>query len=258
MAGAVSQDSSRKAAKALRHVWDCPARIPVAPIGVGDVTPGKAIVLPLRPRKYRADPPTAKSSRLRKGAATIIGFVDPQPHPFRNPTMKSLELFVERIILSSRWILVAFYLGLVAALAVYAVSFAGKFLKVAQNAMTYSEAEMILAMLGLIDAALVASLIVMVMISGYENFVSRFDENDAEVSFLGKLDSGSLKIKVASSIVAISSIHLLQVFLNANQYDNVKLIILTGIHIAFVVSALLLGVLEQIMSKLKTKDDAGK
>ena len=170
--------------------------------------------------------------------------------------MKSLELFVERIILSSRWILVAFYLGLVAALAVYAVSFAYKFWKVALNVFTYDEAGMILAMLGLIDAALVASLIVMVMISGYENFVSRFDEEgESDVSFLGKLDSGSLKIKVASSIVAISSIHLLQVFLNANQYDNMKLMLLTGIHLAFVVSALFLGILEKIMTSLKPKDE---
>ncbi len=111
---------------------------------------------------------------------------------------------------------------------------------------------MILAILGLIDAALVASLIVMVMISGYENFVSRFDEAEDEVSFLGKLDSGSLKIKVASSIVAISSIHLLQIFLNATQYDNAKLMWFTIIHLAFVVSALLLGFLEQIMSKAKS------
>jgi uncharacterized protein (TIGR00645 family) len=91
----------------------------------------------------------------------------------------------------------------------------------------------------------------MVMISGYENFVSRFDEADDQVSFLGKLDSGSLKIKVASSIVAISSIHLLQVFLNVQQYTDTKLMWLTFIHLAFVVSAVLLGFLEQIMSKLK-------
>jgi len=168
--------------------------------------------------------------------------------------MKSLELLVERIILSSRWILVAFYLGLVAALAVYAVSFAYKFLKVAQNVFAYDEADMILAMLGLIDAALVASLIVMVMISGYENFVSRFDEAEGQVSFLGKLDSGSLKIKVASSIVAISSIHLLQIFLNAAQYDNGKLMWFTLMHLAFVVSALMLGVLERLMSKSKGLD----
>ncbi|MCJ7993578.1 TIGR00645 family protein [Rhizobium cremeum] len=168
--------------------------------------------------------------------------------------MKSLELLVEKIILSSRWILVAFYLGLVAALAVYAVSFGYKFLKVAGNVFDYGDAEMILAMLGLIDAALVASLIVMVMISGYENFVSRFDETDAEVSFLGKLDAGSLKIKVASSIVAISSIHLLQVFLNANQYTDGKIMWLTFMHLTFVVSAVMLGFLEKLMSKGKYED----
>ena len=165
--------------------------------------------------------------------------------------MKSLELLVERIILSSRWILVVFYLGLVAALAVYAVSFLYKFAKVAMNVFVFDDAEMILAMLGLIDAALVASLILMVMIAGYENFVSRFDDAETDVSFLGKLDSGSLKIKVASSIVAISSIHLLQVFLNVQQYTDAKLMWLTLMHLAFVVSALLLGFLEQIMGKLK-------
>ncbi|MBP1886033.1 MULTISPECIES: TIGR00645 family protein [Sinorhizobium] len=165
--------------------------------------------------------------------------------------MKSLELIVERIILSSRWLLVVFYLGLVAALALYGISFIYKFLKVAGLVFVYDDAQMILAMLGLIDAALVASLIVMVMISGYENFVSRFDEGEGEVSFLGKLDSGSLKIKVASSIVAISSIHLLQIFLNAQQFTSEKLMWATIMHLAFVVSAVLLGSLEQIMSKLK-------
>ena len=169
--------------------------------------------------------------------------------------MKSLELFVERVILAARWVLVVFYLGLAAALVLYAVSFAGKFMKLATSVLSLGEADMILAMLGLIDAALVASLVVMVMISGYENFVSRFDEADGEVSFLGKLDAGSLKIKVASSIVAISSIHLLQVFLNAEKYDTTKLVLLTGIHLAFVVSALMLGLLERLMSKKKTEEE---
>ncbi|MGG4774162.1 TIGR00645 family protein [Alcaligenaceae bacterium 429] len=165
--------------------------------------------------------------------------------------MKSLEILIERIILSSRWLLVAFYIGLVLALAMYAISFGVKFFKVAQNVFVYDESDMILAMLSLIDAALVASLIVMVMISGYENFVSRFDDANTDVSFLGKLDAGSLKIKVASSIVAISSIHLLQIFLNANKYENDKLMWYTIIHLAFVVSAVMLGVLEKIMAKDK-------
>jgi uncharacterized protein (TIGR00645 family) len=173
------------------------------------------------------------------------------PSIWEKRTLKSLELFVERVILASRWILVVFLGGLAAALAIYAVSFVGKLVKVALNVGDYGEAEMILAMLGLIDAALVASLLVMVMISSYENFVSRFDEHEGEISWLGKVDSGSLKIKVASSIVAISSIHLLQVFLNVDRYTDGKVMWLTLMHMAFVLSALLLGVLERLMSKSK-------
>jgi uncharacterized protein (TIGR00645 family) len=160
--------------------------------------------------------------------------------------MKKLEFLVEWMILTSRWILVVFYLGLAAALAVYSLAFAKKLLAVAFGVFTLEEGEAVLAMLGLIDAALVASLLVMVMISGYENFVGRFDEHDAELSWLGKIDAGSLKIKVASTIVAISSIHLLQVFLNAAQYTNDKIMWLLLLHVTFVFSALFLGVLDRI------------
>jgi uncharacterized protein (TIGR00645 family) len=160
--------------------------------------------------------------------------------------MKQLELLVERIILASRWLLVVFYLGLAAALAVYAVSFAAKFVKIAVSVLALDEAEMILAMLSLIDAALVASLVVMVMISSYENFVSRFDQTTQDLTWLGKMDSGSLKIKVASAIVAISSIHLLQVFMNAQQYENSKIMWLTLMHLAFIASAVFLGLLDRI------------
>jgi len=121
--------------------------------------------------------------------------------------MKRLELAVESLILASRWLLVIFYFGLVVALLLYGVSFGGKLLDFLSKVTSIGEAEAILKMLGLIDAALVASLVVMVIISGYENYVSRFD-NEAELHWLGKIDTGSLKIKVASTIVAISSIHL--------------------------------------------------
>jgi uncharacterized protein (TIGR00645 family) len=162
--------------------------------------------------------------------------------------LKALEHFVERIILASRWVLVIFYLGLAASLLVYGYSFVLKFIHMVLSVSDMGEDDMILAVLALIDASLVASLIVMVMISGYENFVSRFDGADEnDVSLLGKLDSGSLKIKVASSIVAISSIHLLQVFLNADEYDNTKIMWVTIVHLAFVVSALMLGYLERMM-----------
>ena len=163
--------------------------------------------------------------------------------------MKSVELFIERLILGSRWILVVFYVGLAAALALYAVSFAFKLAKVFMVALSLDENQMILAMLGLIDAALVASLLLMVMISSYENFVSRFDEGKTDLEWLGKLDAGSLKVKVASAIVAISSIHLLQIFLNVAQYTEQQIMWLTIMHMAFVVSAVALGYLDKISGK---------
>jgi uncharacterized protein (TIGR00645 family) len=163
--------------------------------------------------------------------------------------MKKLEHTIEAVILASRWLLVIFYLGLAIALLLYAVSFGGKLLEFATKLFVLEETDTILKMLSLIDAALVASLVVMVIISGYENFVSRFDNADsAEISWLGKVDAGSLKIKVASTIVAISSIHLLQVFLNAQQYTEGQLMWLTVIHLAFVVSALILAYIDRLMS----------
>jgi len=162
--------------------------------------------------------------------------------------MKRLESLVEKIILASRWLLVVFYLGLGLALAVYALSFAGKLWAFIVHVAELEDTDAILKMLTLIDAALVASLVVMVIISGYENFVSRFDDDD-NVHWLGQIDAGSLKIKVAATIVAISSIHLLQVFLNVTEYSNDKLFWYTLIHVAFVVSALFLAVIDKISAK---------
>jgi uncharacterized protein (TIGR00645 family) len=169
--------------------------------------------------------------------------------------MKSLERLIENTILASRWILVVFYFGLAAALLIYSLAFMKKLFETASHVTSFGEADAVLAMLGLIDAALVGSLIVMVMISGYENFVSRFDEaGQTQLSWLGKLDAGSLKVKVASTIVAISSIHLLQVFLNAAQYENSKIMWLTIMHMVFVFSAVFLGLLDRIMSGQKKSE----
>jgi len=165
--------------------------------------------------------------------------------------MKRLEIVVENVILASRWLLVVFYLGLAVALAVYAVSFGLKLLDFLSAIMSLDETDTILRMLGLIDAALVASLVVMVIISGYENFVSRFDDHAGQVHWLGTIDAGSLKIKVASTIVAISSIHLLQIFLNHAQYTSEQLMWLTIMHLAFVVSALFLAWIDRISARSK-------
>jgi uncharacterized protein (TIGR00645 family) len=166
--------------------------------------------------------------------------------------MKQVELFIERIILASRWLLVVFYLGLTVGLGLYAITFVRKLYEYAEKVFTLDDTEAILKILALIDAGLVASLVVMVIISGYENFVSRFDEADStEVSWLGKIDASSLKIKVASTIVAISSIHLLQVFLNSSGYTTNEIMWLTIVHMAFVLSALLLAYIDRVMSGTK-------
>ena len=170
--------------------------------------------------------------------------------------MKKLEHLIESVILASRWLLVVFYLGLAIALGLYAVSFLRKLYDFTTKVLVVEETDAILKMLALIDAALVASLVVMVIISGYENFVSRFDNADSEVSFLGKIDAGSLKIKVASTIVAISSIHLLQIFLNIASYTDNQVMWLTIMHMAFVVSALFLAYIDRVMSMTK-KDKGG-
>jgi uncharacterized protein (TIGR00645 family) len=170
--------------------------------------------------------------------------------------MKKLEHAIEAIILASRWLLVVFYLGLTLALLLYAAAFTGKLYEFVAKLFVLQETDTILKMLSLIDAALVASLVVMVIISGYENFVSRFDNAESgEISWLGKVDAGSLKIKVASTIVAISSIHLLQVFLNSSQYTDNKLMWLTIIHMAFVLSAFFLAYIDKVM--VQTKKDKG-
>ena len=170
--------------------------------------------------------------------------------------MKRLELFIEGVILASRWLLVIFYIGLALALALYAATFGYKLWDFASHLFSLEESDSILKMLSLIDAALIASLVVMVIISGYENFVSRFDES-RDVHWLGDIDIGSLKVKVAATIVAISSIHLLQVFLYVEQYTSDKLMWYTLIHLAFVVSALFLAYIDRVAALTKSlgKDD---
>ena len=163
---------------------------------------------------------------------------------------KRLEVLIESIILASRWLLVIFYVGLALALLVYAVTFGVKLWDFTSKVFVLDEADSILKILGLIDAALVASLVVMVIISGYENFVSRFDDEGA-VHWLGQIDAGSLKIKVALTIVAISSIHLLQIFLNTERYTGETLMWYTIIHLAFVFSALFLAYIDRVSALTK-------
>jgi uncharacterized protein (TIGR00645 family) len=164
--------------------------------------------------------------------------------------MMDLERIVERVLFASRWLLAPLYLGLAALLVVFAVHFVREIIHLFENILIAKETDAVLGALTMIDLVLIAGLVVMVMLSGYENFISRLDIGATEktISWLGKLDSGTLKLKVAATIVAISAIQLLKGFMEVETLSNDKLMWLTIIHLTFVVSALLLAVMERIMS----------
>jgi uncharacterized protein (TIGR00645 family) len=159
-----------------------------------------------------------------------------------------LERLIERTLFASRWLLAPLYLGLSLGLIALGIKFFEEAYHAIAHVLALDEADLVLVVLAMIDLSLVGSLIIMVMFSGYENFVSRIDVTSDEGSpgWLGKLDSGTLKLKVAASIVAISSIHLLRVFMDAQQIANDKIFWYVVLHLTFVVSAVLLGVLDRI------------
>ncbi|MBB1316400.1 TIGR00645 family protein [Shewanella sp. SR43-4] len=162
-----------------------------------------------------------------------------------------MEKVFERLMYASRWIMAPIYLGLSLVLLALGIKFFQEIFHIIPIIFTIAEVDLVLITLSLIDITLVGGLLIMVMFSGYENFVSQLDvgENSEKLSWLGKMDSGSLKNKVAASIVAISSIHLLKVFMNAENIENDKIMWYLLIHITFVLSAFAMGYLDKITRK---------
>ncbi len=151
-----------------------------------------------------------------------------------------IERIAEKFLYASRWLLAPIYLGLSFGLLLLSLKFFQEVFHILPLIFSTKEADLVLIILSLIDLSLVGGLLVMIMLSGYENFVSTIDldEGSEKLSWLGKMDAGSLKQKVAASIVAISSIHLLKAFMNAESIDNDKLMWYVIIHMTFVLSAI--------------------
>ena len=168
-----------------------------------------------------------------------------QPAPYRpNPTLKRVEHAFESILFNSRWLMAPFYLGLVICLAVMLFKFFTKLWEFILHAPVASEADIILGALSLIDVSLVGNLILIVVFSGYENFVSRIDPGDHPdwPEWMTKVDFAGLKQKMLASIVAISAIQVLKAFMNIDvAFDATKMGWLVGVHLVFVVSALILA-----------------
>lgn len=162
--------------------------------------------------------------------------------------LEFIEFSLERTMYASRWLMAPVYLGMSLTLLAIGIKFFQELCHILPHILEMTDANLVLALLSLIDLTLVGSLIVMVMFSGYENFVSQLDitENTEKLDWLGTHDYISLKMKLATSIVAISSIHLLKVFMNIENIQNGKLLWYVVIHMTFVVSALLMGYLGKL------------
>lgn len=159
-----------------------------------------------------------------------------------------MERWLENLMYASRWLLAPVYFGLSLGLLLLSIKFFQQLWHVLPAILSVEEADLILILLSLVDMTLVGGLLVMVMFSGYENFVSQLDihQHKEKLSWLGKMDATSLKNKVAASIVAISSIHLLRVFMDARNVPDNKLMWYVIIHLTFVASAFAMGYLDRL------------
>lgn len=157
-----------------------------------------------------------------------------------------MERFLENAIYASRWLLAPVYFGLSLGLIALSIKFFQEIFHILPHIFSVSESDLILTLLSLVDMTLVGGLLV--MFSGYENFVSTLDINEGKekLNWLGKMDATSLKNKVAASIVAISSIHLLRVFMDAKNVPDNKLMWYVIIHLTFVLSAFVMGYLDRL------------
>jgi len=160
-----------------------------------------------------------------------------------------LERLIEQVIFYSRWLLAPLYLGLCLGLAILLVSFISEFFHFLSTSGVFHSKETTLFLLELIDLVLIASLVAMVAIAGYENFVSKIDfkENMERPDWMGKVDFAGLKLKVISALVAISSIELLKVFLSSSSYTEEEILWRVIIHSVFVFSGLIFALTEKFM-----------
>lgn len=158
------------------------------------------------------------------------------------------ERGIEAFLFASRWILAPIYAGLALSLVVVFLKFAQELWHVATTALSAKDADVILGVLSLVDLALIGSLLVIVILSGYENFVSKMDHSGHKdwPEWMGTIDFTGLKLKLLSSIVAISGIHLLKLFMSLKSVSDRELAWSVGIHVVFVVSSILLALSDRI------------
>jgi len=174
-----------------------------------------------------------------------------------NQRNRSVENLLERLLTASRWLLAPFFVGLALGIVILLIKFVQEFYKLAARAMAMSEEEAILGMLSLVDLALTGALVMIVIFSGYENFVSKIDHTADRnwPEWMGSIDFTALKIKLLGSIVAISAVQLLKQFMTVKTASDRDLLWYAIIHVVFVVSSVLLALSDRLSGDIKS---AGK
>ncbi|WP_343182557.1 TIGR00645 family protein [Buchnera aphidicola] len=162
-----------------------------------------------------------------------------------------MEEAIEKIIYASRWLMLPVYVGLSCGFVLLTLKFFQQIISVIPEILIMSESGLVLIVLSLIDIALVGGLLVMVMFSGYENFISKMNihGNKNKLGWMGTMDVNSIKNKVASSIVAISSVHLLRLFMEAEKILDNKIMWCVVIHLTFVISAFGMSYIDKMTKK---------
>ncbi|MGP1930242.1 MAG: TIGR00645 family protein [Arsenophonus sp. ET-YP4-MAG3] len=164
-----------------------------------------------------------------------------------------MEKSIEKVIYASRWLLFPVYIGLSFGFILLTLKFFQQIINIIPELFIITESGLILTVLSLVDIALVGGLLVMVMFSSYENFILKItiDDKHQKLSWMGKMDVNSIKNKVASSIVAISSVHLLRLFMEAEKVLDNKIMWSVIIHLAFVLSAFGMAYIDKMSKTTK-------
>ncbi len=160
-----------------------------------------------------------------------------------------IETSIEKIIFSSRWILSLFYLMLILTLLLVAIKFVKEFAEFVMEFWFIGESEFVTGVLSIVDKTLLANLLILIIFSGYENFVSVIGVAEKSLDrpkWMGEIDFAGLKLKLIGSIVALSGVHLLSAFLEIEGSNKEDLGWMIGLHITFVVTGVLFAIMEKI------------
>lgn len=163
--------------------------------------------------------------------------------------MKKVEGFFESFLFASRWLIAPVYLALVVSLVVLLFKAVKQAWILATNLFSLSDSEIIMGVLSIVDISLIMNLLVIIIFSGYENFVSKMDHlhgHDDRPDWMGSIGFSDLKLKLIGSIVAVSGVELLKTFMSVDQYSDRHMAWMIGIHITFVVSGLIYALMDRL------------